>query len=58
MSTLSVVDIRKNIIDIKLKLDMVEENTRQALDALYQMEEKMFDQEEADYARRYFLAGV
>lgn len=59
MDPFNMSDLRKNIIDLKLKLDMVEEITSQAMDAIYKMEERMMEQEEMDYSKKYsFLAGV
>lgn len=52
-------EIRKSLIDIKLKLDMLDNQTHQAREYVYNLENMLFDMEDLDYSRRYgFLSGV
>jgi len=52
-------EIRKNLIQLKLHVDQMDDLTQKTMAMIYNLEEKIIDQDELDYAYKYgFLAGV
>lgn len=52
-------EIRKNLIDLKLQIDRMEELTISAMSTIYLLEDQIQDEDDLAYAMRYgFLAGA
>ena len=52
-------EIRKNLIQLKMHVDEMDDLTKKAMAMIYNLEDRMIDQDELDYAYKYgFLAGV
>ncbi len=52
-------EIRKSLIQLKMHVDEMDDLTKKAMAMIYNLEDRMIDQDELDYAYKYgFLSGV
>ena len=46
-------EIRKNLTELKLNIDYIDNLTRSAMAQIYAIEDRMLDQDEIEYLARY-----